>query len=304
MNGWTSLVYTDTSGRERVNEYNIYQEVSAYGPLGSQKSASMSFSIGNNLEAKVRDRRDTTDGGVKKIKLIENLSLGSSYNFLLDSFNLAPVNVSMSTNIMQKVNITANAIFDPYAINKHGTNRIATFNIVQEGGLKLFRLTGAGLSFGYQFSGGTGSSAANTYKRIFTHPVTGEYIPGGWVYYMPPDLPWSVNFSYNYSYNLMYQYANGVQYKVHNHLQTLGMNSQVRLTKDFNMTLNSGLDMVKMKLSTTQLSANYDLHCFLISVSWVPQGKWSSWTFRIQAKASALSDLLKYDKKSSFWDNM
>jgi hypothetical protein len=304
MNGFTSFSFVDTTGKADMRSYNIYDGASTYGPLGGQKSAAMSFSIGNNLEAKVRNRKDTADGGVKKIKLIDNLSLSSSYNFLLDSHRLAPVSVSMNTTIIEKVGINANAVLDPYAIHRQGTARLATFNIMQEGGIKLFRLTGAGLSFSYQFSGkgATGSSAANSYKRTYTHPITGEYIPGGWVYYMPPDLPWSVNFSYNYSYNLSYQYANGSQQKIHNHLQTLGINSQLKLTKDFNMTLSTGLDMMKMKLSTTQLSASYNLHCFLISVSWVPNGKWSQWSFRIQAQSSTLSDLLKYDKKASFWD--
>jgi hypothetical protein len=58
-----------------------------------------------------------------------------------------------------------------------------------------------------------------------------------------------------------------------------------------------------MKLTTTQLSATYDLHCFSISVSWVPTGQWQSWSFRIAAKASALADLLQFKKASSFWDN-
>ncbi|MCL2727839.1 MAG: LPS-assembly protein LptD, partial [Bacteroidales bacterium] len=302
MNGFTSLVYTDNNDKLVERPYNIYEGASTYGPLGGRKSAAMSFSLGNNLEAKVRNSKDTANNGVKKMKLIDNLSLSSSYNFLLDSFNLAPVSVSMNTTIFEKVGLNANATLDPYAINKHGANKIATFNIIQEGGFKLVRLTQAGFSFSYQFSGKGGASGANTYKRIYTHPITGEFIPEGWVYYMPPDLPWSVNLNYNYSYSNSYQFTNGSQQKVNNHLQTVGINSQIKLTNDFNLTLTTGVDMMKMKLSTTQLSATYDLHCFLISVSWVPQGKWSQWSFSIRAKSSTLSDLLKYDKKASFWD--
>jgi hypothetical protein len=303
MNGYTSLDYTDTLGKERTRLYNIYDGSTA-AILGGPKSASMSFSLGNNVEAKVRDRKDTTSSGIKKIKLIDNLQLSSSYNFLLDSFKLAPVSVSMNTTIFEKVNLQANAMLDPYAIHKHGSAKIATYNIVQEGGFKLLRLTAAGMSFSYQFSGkgAGGTSAENSYKRIFVHPITGEFIPDGYIYYMPPDLPWSVNFSYNYTYSVAYQYANASQQKIHNHLQTLSVNSQLKLTKDFNLTLSTGVDMMKMALTTTNLAATYDLHCFLISVNWIPNGKWSSWSFRIQAKSSALADLLKYDKKASFWD--
>jgi hypothetical protein len=38
-------------------------------------------------------------------------------------------------------------------------------------------------------------------------------------------------------------------------------------------------------------------------VSWIPTGQWESWSFRIQAKAAALADLLKFKKSSSYWDN-
>ena len=58
-----------------------------------------------------------------------------------------------------------------------------------------------------------------------------------------------------------------------------------------------------MRLTTTQFSATYDLHCFNISVSWVPTGTWQSYSFRIQANAAALADLLRFKKSSSFWDN-
>ena len=70
----------------------------------------------------------------------------------------------------------------------------------------------------------------------------------------------------------------------------------------FTVGINTGFDLTKMQLSTTQVSATYDLHCFAISVSWVPTGQWESWSFRIAAKASALSDLLQFKKSASYWD--
>ncbi len=81
------------------------------------------------------------------------------------------------------------------------------------------------------------------------------------------------------------------------------MSGQLRLTKALNFSLNTGFDLSAFTMTTSQLSATYDLHCFNISVSWVPTGKWQSWGFRIAANSSTLSSLLKYDKSSSFWDN-
>ncbi len=316
-NGYTSMSYVDANGVQHVVNYNKY-EGQMYSPPGRGKSASMSFSIGNNVEAKVRDKNDTTGTGVKKIKLIDQLSLGGSYNFLADSMNLSNISVNMSTTVFGKMGISANASLDPYAVNKYGT-RINKFNIAQEGGFKLARLTNASISTSYQFSGEGKSrlgsnydpssaqgavrkSQSEMYQKIYYHPLTGEYIPGGWVYYMDPEIPWSVNLNFSYSYSRNYQYANEQLLTRHNHNMTLGVSAQMRLTPALNMNLNTGFDLTKMKMTTTQFSASYDLHCFIISVSWIPNGQWESWSFRINAKASALADLLQYKKNASYWD--
>ena len=326
-NGYTQMNYVDANGIQHVVQYNRF-DGQINSPPRPGKTAAMSFSLGNNVEAKVRDKNDTTGTGVKKVKLIDQLALGGSYNFLADSLNLSNISVNMNTTIFGKLGLNLNANFDPYAVDQYG-KKINTFNIVKEGGFKLARLTNASASFSYSFSGegksrlgadyedpnargssydGTNntpkhSSSGSSYQRVYYNPMTGEYIPGGWVYYMDPNVPWSLNFNYNYSYSKSYQYANEQLHVKNNHMMTLGFAAQVKLTDALNFSINSGLDMMKMKLTTTQLTAGYDLHCFAIAVSWVPNGQWESWSFRISAKASALADLLKFKKNASYWDN-
>ena len=313
-NGFTQLNYVDANGIQHVVNYNRY-EGQTYAPPGRGKSASMSFSLGNNIEAKIKDRNDTTGTGVKKVKIIDQLSFGGSYNFLADSLNLSNISMNMNTTIFGKLGLNVNASFDPYAVDQQG-RKINTFNIIKEGGFKLARLMNASASFSYSFSGeGKGrmgsdykdpnaiTSQNSSYQRIYHNPMTGEYIPGGWVYYMNPNVPWSVNANFSYSYNRSYKYANERLLTKHNHMMTVGLGGQIRLTDALNINLNSGIDMMKMKLTTTQMRATYDLHCFAISVSYVPNGRWESWSFRINAKASALADLLQYKKNASYWDN-
>lgn len=319
-NGYKTLSYVDASGVKHATVYNKYSG-QIYSPPGMGKSASMSFSLGNTLEAKVRSKADTTGRGSKKIKLIDQLNLNGSYNFLADSMKLSNISVSMTTSIFGKLSISSNMGLDPYAINSRG-QRIRKLNIQQRGGLHLFRMTNASLSTSYTFQGEGKSkwgsnykpeggarptseqrSAESSYQRIYYHPITGEYIPGGWVYYYDPSMPWSVNLSYSYSFSKSYQYANEHLMTRKNHQMTLGISSQLRLYKDLNVSLNTGVDLTKMKLTTTQLSGGFSLHCFNISFSWIPNGKWESWSFRISANASALSDLLQYKKNASYWDN-
>ncbi|PKP40817.1 MAG: hypothetical protein CVT93_10470 [Bacteroidetes bacterium HGW-Bacteroidetes-10] len=333
-NGYRTLDYVDINGIQHSLNYNRYDGL-LYSPPGRGRSASMNFSLGNNFEAKVKDQDDTTGTGQKKIKLIDNLSLGGSYNFLADSLKLSNITMNMNTTVFGSLGFSANASFNPYAVDSRG-RIINQYNIAKEGGLKLARLENASLTLSYQFSGkgerrggvrpfpgvkGGGYNHGDQgdlqgvddisgvkheqrdYTRVYYHPVTGEYIPGGWVYYLDPSIPWTVSMNYNYSYNRNYSFTDDILKTNHNHMQTLGVSAQIGITKALNVNLNTGFDLSRLSLTTTQLSATYDLHCFQISVSWVPNGQWQSWSFRINAKASALADLLKFKKGSSYWDN-
>jgi len=316
-NGYRTLVYTDASNEIKEYKYNIYSG-QMYSPPGSGKSASASFSVGNNLEAKVRNFADTTGTGTKKVKLIDQLSLRSGYNFLADSLKLSTISMSMSTSVFGKVSISASANFDPYAVDSKGKkyNEWA-FNKHQG----IARFTNASASLSYSLSGkgaikgndgtkeagggGGGGNPADYYQRIYTHPVTGEYIPGGWLYYTNPNVPWSMNFSYSFSCNRSYSFdktTSRLETK-NNITQTLRFTGNIKLTPKMNINATSGYDFQAKQLTTTQFSATYDLHCFNISVSWVPTGTWQSYSFRIQANAAALADILRFKKSSSFWDN-
>ena len=326
FNGWRTLdAYYDKRGSYHPEAYyNIYSVTGHHNSVsapGRGKTGSMNVSIGNNLEAKVRDLRDTTGTGSKKVKILDQLTLSGSYNFLADSLRMSNIGVSASTNLFNKLNLSGNLNFDPYAVNERG-QRINKFNVVATG--VPLRLTNASLSASIAFNGkgsidgndgrksgsggGSGSSGgggdANSYQRIYYHPITGEYIPGGYVYYMNPNAPWSVNFSYSFSYAKTYQYSNNQLLENKRFTQTINASGNIRLTPRMAITAQSGFDIMAMKITTTQISATYDLHCFNIAVSWVPTGQWKSYSFRIAANASALADLLRFKKSSSYMDNM
>ena len=135
--------------------------------------------------------------------------------------------------------------------------------------------------------------------------MTGEYIPGGWLYYTNPNVPWSLNFSANFSLARSYRYDTKLEQlqKDNRITATLNVSGNIKVTPRLSVNATSGFDFTSMKITTTQVSATYDLHCFNISVQWVPLGMYKSYSFRIAANASALSDLLRFKKSSSYWDN-
>ncbi len=312
FNGWRTLNYVDTLGVQKSYDYNIYQGQINSAP-GKGKSATMSLSIGNNLEAKVRDMKDTTGTGTKKVKILDQLNLTTGYNFLADSLKMNNVGVSMSTSVFGKLGINGNMNFDPYAIDGKG-KRVNRYNIFETGvplrltnvsGSLSYSLSGKGTvkgNDGSKSGGGDSGNAADYYRRIYYHPITGEYIPGGWLYYTNPNVPWSVNFNYNFSMNRTYEFINDQLRKKDNYTQTLGVQGNIQLTPKMSVQAQSGWDFTAMKMTTTQFSFRYDLHCFNISVSWVPSGMYQSYSFLISANAAALADLLRFKKSTSYWD--
>ena len=309
FNGWRTFEYVDTLGVKKSYDYNIYQgQLNSYP--GKGKSATMSLSIGNNLEAKVRDAKDTTGTGSKKVTILDQMNINTGYNFLADSLRMNNVGITMSTSIFGKLGINGNLNFDPYALDERG-RRINQFNLVRNG--VPLRLTNFSASTSYSISGkgamkgndgskSNGGSPADYYRRIYYHPVTGEYIPGGWLYYTNPAVPWSVNFNYSISMSRSYSYTNNQLIKNDRYTQTLGVSGNLQLTPKMSVQAQTGWDFVAMKMTTSQMSFRYDLHCFNIAVSWVPSGMYQSYSFIISANAAALSDLLRFKKSTSYWD--
>lgn len=315
FNGWRTFNYVDTLGVQKSYDYNIYQGQINSAP-GKGKSATMSISLGNNLEAKVRDMKDTTGTGSKKVKILDQFNFSTGYNFLADSLKMNNVGLSMSTSIFGKLGINGNMNFDPYAINERG-QRVNKYNFLETG--VPLRLTNVSTSVSYSLSGkgtvkgndgskssggdgGGSGNPADYYRRIYYHPLTGEYIPGGWLYYTNPNVPWSLNFNYSFSMSRSYSYANNQLSKKDKYTQTLGVQGNIQLTPKMSVQAQSGWDFTAMKMTTTQFSFRYDLHCFNISVSWVPSGMYQSYSFLISANAAALADLLRFKKSTSYWD--
>ncbi|MBR6346721.1 MAG: LPS-assembly protein LptD [Bacteroidales bacterium] len=324
FNGWHELGgYYDSRGSyHQPSWYNIYSlsgNHNSVSPPGRGQNGSLNFSVGNNFEAKVRDLRDTTGSGSKKIKLIDQLNINGNYNFLADSLRLGNIGVTLSTSIFGKLGLSANASFDPYAVDEHG-RKYNKLNIAKEGFWHALRLTNASASLSYAINGkgsingndgtkdssGGGSGVTggiDSYRRIYYHPTTGEYIPGGYLYYLNPNAPWSLNINYSFSYSMSYSYANNKLVQNKRFTQTIGLSGNLKLTPRLSIQATTGFDVMAGKLTTTQISATYDLHCFNIAVSWVPTGNWQSYSFRIAANAAALADLLRFKKSSSYWDN-
>ena len=141
--------YLDANGD--VVQYSRF-ESTLYGQPSLGKSNSLSFSLANTLEAKVRDK-DSTATEAKKVPLLSNFNISTAYNFEADSLRLSPLSLNGGTTILDnKMSINFSAGLDPYAIDNNG-RRIETLNI--DNGGSLFRLTRANVNVGYSIDSKT-----------------------------------------------------------------------------------------------------------------------------------------------------
>ncbi len=298
--GFWRPIQTDTLGT--IGYYSPYQD-NIYGVPSRGRSASLNFSLGNTLEMKVRSDKDTT--GYKKIKLLENLNISSSYNFLADSMKLAPFVISARTTLFNSLGINFNATLDPYAVDAQGRK---TRHFAMSHNNKLVRLTSLGFSFGYSFrsvfglEGGTGSNALPASAT----PEQQEFFSRNQVSYAEQQrllsmkyydfsVPWNLTFNYNFSYS-----KPGLTSSI---TQTLNFNGSINLTSKFGLDFNGGFDFESMKLTPGSVTLTRDLHCWQMSFTWVPIGFRKSWNFNIRVKSGMLSDL-KYEKSSGYLDNI
>ena len=99
-----------------VKRVPIYDGSVFAAPTAAQ-SGSVSFSLNNNLELKVRNDNDTTENAeaTKKVPIFENLSLSTGYNIIADSFKLSNISIAARTRLFNnKISINASATVDPY----------------------------------------------------------------------------------------------------------------------------------------------------------------------------------------------
>ena len=84
--------------------------------------------------------------------------------------------------------------------------------------------------------------------------------------------------------------------------QSLQFNGDLSITEKWKVTFNSGYDFDRKKFNETRLNIVRDLHCWQMTLSWVPYGRFQSYNFTIVAKSSLLQDL-KLSKKRNATDS-
>ncbi len=291
-------------------EYSRFEK-SIFGAPSNRFSSSMGFTLGNNFEAKVR-QKDSTQTEPKKVILLNNLNFSTSYDFAADSLKISPVRVSGGTQILNdKMSINFGAVLDPYALDNNN-RKIDKFNV--DNGGSLFRLTSANINMSYTISSKTFSGAEDGLDRQAEEESLQSGGRSDDLFGRPDDfsdkrlsdkdkdskeneldefynyqIPWSLRLAYAVNYS-----NNARENMISSH--SLMFSGDVDLSPRWTVGASSGYDFKNQGFTYTQLRFERDLLSWRLNFSWIPFSTRTSWNFFIGIKSSLLKDI-KYDKR-------
>jgi hypothetical protein len=296
--GYYQYVQVDTLGNYQyfdINAGGIYG-----GSPGRGASGSINMSINNNLEMKVLDTKDTTSTKAadkyKKVKIIDNLSLSSSYNLIADSLNLAPIGIRARTTVAG-VSINMGTVIDPYMVDDEYRKYNAYVWNNKRGIGRVGRVTNANLSFGMNFNSKNKEKKGAPDAALQTGDEEKPVVPKIETGYMDFNIPWTFGFDYSFSYNGPTKSSPNGRIS-----QTLGLRGNLSLTEKWKVSMNTNFDFEAGAFSYTTVNVNRDLHCWQMAFNFVPFGYMKSYSFTINAKSSMLKDL-RLQKRQSNYDN-
>jgi hypothetical protein len=251
------------------------------GPAGPESGA-ITFNINNTLDAKVRQKTDTSIT-YRKVALLQMLSLGGSYDVAAKQNKLSVINLSARTSFFKNViGVMFTSAFDPYAAKSDGT-RSKTFQFDSTG--KLARFTNCNLSVNGNLTNAQIKGLQNSKQ------------------------PFSIGINYNLQFTKTYsvQPSQALNAPVATSQiissQNLGATFSFKPTPMWKFDIRSGYDFKLNSISYTQFTIYRDLRCWEARITWVPFGPTKQYMLTLNLKSPSLSTL-KIPKQKLWQDNL
>ncbi len=294
MNG-KSYYRTQIDTFKREADFNVFEN-NVFGPFGRGRAANINFGIDNNIQMKVRNKKDTSEGATRKVTIIDGLRLDGSYNLLADSFPLSNFTVSARSTLFQKLDITASANLDPYDVDANG-ERIQRL-LWSRKPLSLGRLISGNISASSQFQGGSGkdkktvralpTDSRGTYTQDeFDSEL--NYINNNPAEYADFSIPWSVNFAYA----LQFYRERKPDYSgfLTRFQQSVNLGGSLRLSPKWQTSINGSYNITTGEVGLVAVSISREMHCWQMSINLSPVGHYRFFSINISPKSGLLRDL-------------
>ena len=298
---YDSYVKTDANGNVSTVTYSPFSG-GVYGTVGSGMTGNVTVDISNNLEMKVRTKKDSV--GFRKISLIDEFGLNMSYNMAAKVRPLSDLNMRIRLKLTKSYTFSMNAVFATYAyeFDKNGNVRVGEKTEYSQG--RFGRFQGMTQNLSYTFNnqsikklfGLVSKSGRNMAKDDDnddddedddefdddTDPEmqnvdpdrkkgrmgakgegkSGEIDEDG---YLKFSMPWSLSVSYGITMRENTSAPiNPVRMRYpYKFTQTLNFSGSLRISEGWNFSFSSGYDFNYKKLSMTTASLKLQLHLCL-----------------------------------------
>lgn len=287
---YNKTVQVDSLGN--VATYSIFQN---NGITPSNKQGNIGLNFSNTLEIKVYSKKDTVTH-TKKITLLDNLSFGMNYNMLTKRFSA--LNISASTHITDKLNLSMNVNMDPYSIDS--LNR-QTNQFYWKEKRRLFRLTNLNISLSGSVRSKKGMQEQNSINQsmLETQDINNQFYPKN-IYergYYNFSIPWAINYQYSLSLS-RYKFNKKDTTAI---TQTLALGLDVNITKKWKISVSSGFDISNKSITRTDIAIVRDLHCWQMEFKWTPVGFQKGFYMTIYVTSQQFN-WLKLQKQKGFFD--
>lgn len=326
---WKTYQKTDADGNVSLVEYSPYSG-NLYTAPGKGRTGSISFSVDNNIEMKIKSDKDST--GFKKLSIIDNFGLNMSYNMAAKEKPWSDLSMNIRLKWWKSYTFNMQAVFATYAyeLDENGTPYVGNHTEWGYGRFGRFQGTSQNLSFTInpeqlkkwfgrseddeEEDGNTAAdddeedSGVDTNidddmergKRGAKKKDAGKAETDG-DGYMKFSMPWSLTVGYGITMreNTGGEFNKKRMRYPYKFTQNLNFSGNIRISDGWNISFSSGYDFDEHELSMTTASLSRDLHCFNMSCSVVLK-PYTSYNFSFRCNAATLTDALKYDKRSGY----
>ncbi|MBQ7472330.1 MAG: LPS-assembly protein LptD [Prevotella sp.] len=319
---------TDAEGNVSLVEYSPYAGA-LFSPPGKGKTGSISMSLQNNVEMKVKSDKDTT--GIRKLSIIDNFGLNMSYNMATKYHPLSDLVMDIRLKWWKSYTFNMRAVFATYAYELDENGHPYIGNHTEYGYGRFGRFQGMSQNFSVTLNpdkfkkwfGGKSYDEkdddddedegidTNIESNVDDVMVKGQQGArkkrgGGKAQtdedgYMKFSMPWSLTIGYGITMreNTAGKFNTRRMRYPYKYTQTLNFSGNVRLSDGWNISFSSGYDFEAHDFSMSTASLQRDLHCFNMSCS-VVLAPYTSYNFSFRCNAATLTDALKYDKRSGY----
>ena len=275
-----------------------------YGTTPRGALGSVGFSISNRVEAKVSNTEatDVANKPFRNITLIDNIAANTTYNFLAESFPLAPIRLSTRFSALKKkLSVNVVGVLDPYlwepVAHASSSAQKGTYKRVNvlawQAGQSIGQLTSSTVSMGLNLDN---QAIEDTELAEDTASSDGKTPEGGAGEgnEEPYGIPWSLHIGYT----LNYRKKNLVEDEI---TKSAYLTGRVSLTALTHVNVSLGYDFQQRELRQLGMNFTRDLHCWEFVGSWIPFGRFTSYEVTIRAKGTLLNSL-RFNRQRSFFD--